>query len=48
MINDDPRLGEILTEGINGDFCLIGFPHHIGAKRDSVQIGQDHGPGIFK
>jgi len=32
MLSDDPRLK--ITEGIDGDWVLIGFPHHIGAKRE--------------
>lgn len=43
---DDPRLK--IVEGIDGDYVIIGFPHHLGAKRDNVRIGQDHGPDCLR
>lgn len=36
-MQDDPRLK--IEEGIDGDYVLIGFPYHIGAKRENVRIG---------
>ncbi|CAK77363.1 unnamed protein product (macronuclear) [Paramecium tetraurelia] len=45
-MSDDPRFK--IVEGIDGDYVIIGFPHHIGAKRDNVRIGQDHGPDSLR
>lgn len=37
-----------IEEGIDGDYVLIGFPHHLGAKRENIRIGQDHGPDSLR
>lgn len=46
MISDDPRLK--IEEGLHGNFVIIGFPYHTGAKRENVRIGQDHGPDCLR
>lgn len=41
-------LKSIIKAGIDGDVVIIGFPFHIGAKReDLLPLGQDHGPGLI-
>ena len=34
--NGDPKLRHIMSEGIEGDIVLIGFPYDIGAKRSDL------------
>lgn len=44
-------LGEILTEGIDGQIVLIGFPHEIGSKRLNNPIayaGLENGPDCLR
>ena len=42
---EDPHLQAILSEGVDGDVVLLGFPHDIGAKREGVHLGSEYGPG---
>jgi len=44
---DDPRLGTLLKEGLEGNVTVIGFPYDIGAKRAGKPYGQEYGPGLL-
>jgi hypothetical protein len=46
MQNPDPKLSSIITEGLDGEISLIGFPHDIGSLRDKIALGSENGPGI--
>ncbi|UJR17898.1 hypothetical protein I4U23_004797 [Adineta vaga] len=48
MINDDIRLGDIITEDDNGDIILIGFPYDEGVRRNNGRIGAKSGPNAFR
>ena len=48
LVNDDPRLGTLIKEGIDGEVVLIGFPYDIGAKRNNQVNGQDNGPDCLR
>jgi hypothetical protein len=37
--SEEPRLKEIMSEGIDGNVVLVGFPHDMGAKRISRPFG---------
>ena len=44
----DQKLGSIITDGIEGDLVLIGFPYEIGAKRENLPSGHENGPDCLR
>jgi hypothetical protein len=43
--SEDPRLGDLIKPGIDGDIVIIGYPHDLGAQRAGKPYGQEYGPG---
>lgn len=45
--SDNNKFKEYITEGIEGNIVLIGFPHDLGARAAGKSFGQEYGPGIL-
>jgi hypothetical protein len=45
---DDPRTGDILTEGSDGDLVLVGFPSDEGVALNGGRVGAAGGPAAFR
>lgn len=41
-------MDQIITEGIDGRVCLIGFPYDVGARRSGIPQGQEYGPDCLR
>ncbi len=41
---DDPRTGDIISNGEAGDVVLLGFPYDEGVRRNGGRIGAAGGP----
>eukprot|EP00005_Dracoamoeba_jomungandri_P013979 CAMPEP_0174274636 /NCGR_PEP_ID=MMETSP0439-20130205/58699_1 /TAXON_ID=0 /ORGANISM="Stereomyxa ramosa, Strain Chinc5" /LENGTH=297 /DNA_ID=CAMNT_0015366531 /DNA_START=143 /DNA_END=1033 /DNA_ORIENTATION=+ len=46
--NDDPRMGDIITQGDDGDIVLVGFPYDEGVKRNGGRPGAKNGPNTLR
>lgn len=45
-VNEQKGLfGSLITEELDGNLVVIGYPHHEGAGRARKYKGQDNGPG---
>lgn len=45
---DDPKLGNIISDGIHGDVVIIGFPYDEGVTRNLGRRGGDYGPDSLR
>eukprot|EP00300_Choanocystis_sp_HF-7_P013289 c18235_g1_i2.p1 GENE.c18235_g1_i2~~c18235_g1_i2.p1 ORF type:complete len:306 (+),score=70.77 c18235_g1_i2:49-966(+) len=45
---DDPRMGTMITEGIDGRVVLVGFPFDEGVRRNGGRLGSSLGPKAFR
>lgn len=43
-MTDDPRLSQLIKEGINGEIVILGFPSGQAAKRVDLKGGIENGP----
>eukprot|EP00761_Pharyngomonas_kirbyi_P000375 gb/GECH01000375.1/.p1 GENE.gb/GECH01000375.1/~~gb/GECH01000375.1/.p1 ORF type:complete len:306 (+),score=98.05 gb/GECH01000375.1/:1-918(+) len=48
MVSDDPRLGDIITPGNDGDIVLVGYPYDEGVKRNGGRVGAAGGPAAIR
>eukprot|EP01127_Copromyxa_protea_P015819 TRINITY_DN4609_c0_g1_i2.p1 TRINITY_DN4609_c0_g1~~TRINITY_DN4609_c0_g1_i2.p1 ORF type:complete len:256 (+),score=34.68 TRINITY_DN4609_c0_g1_i2:19-786(+) len=45
---DDPRLGKHITQGVDGDIVIIGFPYDDGVARNGGRVGAARGPAVVR
>ena len=45
---DDPKLGQIITEGLDGNVIIIGFPFDEGVMRNGGRRGAELGPDCLR
>ncbi|OMJ76380.1 hypothetical protein SteCoe_24281 [Stentor coeruleus] len=45
---DDPKLGTILQQGLDGDVVIIGFPYDEGVQRNGGRPGTSKGPSCLR
>lgn len=45
---DDPKLGSIISNGIAGDVCILGFPYDEGVARNGGRVGTERGPDVLR
>ncbi|KAI9142830.1 putative arginase [Paraphysoderma sedebokerense] len=45
---DDPRLGDIIIPGAEGEVVLVGFPYDEGVRRNGGRVGARHGPSVAR
>jgi formiminoglutamase len=47
-MNDDPRLGTIITSGSDGDIVIVGYPYDEGVRRNGGRVGAARAPAVVR